>query len=252
MNREYFSLIRSLDEAPVSSPRGMKTKELLAQHFVLENPKYSIVTLKGFETSLPYAEQELEWYLSGTNALSGLGKFGKNWAFCSDDGRHVNSAYGHRIFGIHPRLKVNQWQWCIEKLKEDPDSRQCVINLNAEFDKYGPTKDFICTVFCQVLLRRNKLHWLTFMRSTDAYLGVRNDVFCFAALQRIMAQQLEAKVGKYHHFASSLHLYEKQFEKAKELSLRFDSPRELYNKSYTTMDIPALIKKYRKNLGGEK
>jgi len=249
VNREYYLMMRDLVEAPITSPRGMKTKELLAQHLVLDNPKYSIVTIPGFETNLEYAEKELEWYLSGTNKLSGLGKFGRCWDFCSDDGKHVNSAYGHRIFGVHSKLKINQWQWCLKKLKKDRDSRQCVINLNAEFDKHKKTKDFICTVFCQVLIRNNKLHWLTYMRSTDAYLGVRNDIFCFAALQRIMAEQLGVSLGRYHHFASSLHLYEKQFKKARTMVDSIGSSRDVQNLYYPMPDIKKLIKKYKENLG---
>jgi len=252
MNREYFKAIRDLIDAPITAPRGMKTKELLAQHILLDNPKFSVVTLPKFETNLEYAEKELEWYLSGTNKLSGLGKFGKCWNFCSDDGMHVNSAYGHRIFGMHPKMKINQWKWCIKKLKEDTDSRQCVINLNSEFDKRKKTKDFICTVFCQVLVRRNKLHWLTFMRSTDAYLGVRNDIFCFTGLQRIMAHQLGLSLGKYHHFASSLHLYEKQFKKAKKLVRDFDSPINIKNSYYRMNNMAALMQKYGDNLGWRK
>lgn len=250
MNKEYFSIMRDLVEAPITSPRGLKTKELLAQHICLDTPKHSIVTLPGFETNIGYAEKELEWYLSGTNRLSGLGRFGKCWDFCSDDGKHVNSAYGHRIFGKHPKMKINQWQWCLKKLKEDSESRQCVINLNSEFDKYRKTKDFICTVFCQVLLRDGKLHWLTFMRSTDAYLGIRNDIFCFTAMQRIMAWQLGVGLGKYHHFASSLHLYEKQFPKAEKLVKAYDSTRDIENQYYM-MTLQTIAKKYEKNLGGE-
>jgi len=250
MNIEYFTMLRDLNDASITSPRGMKTKELLAQHIVLDRPITSVITLPGFATNIEYAEKELEWYLSGTNKMSGLGKFSKCWDFCSDDGKHVNSAYGHRIFGIHPKMKINQWQWCLKKLKEDKDSRQCVLNLNSEFDKYKKTKDFICTVFCQVLLRNNRLHWLTYMRSTDAYLGVRNDVFCFTGMQRIMAHQLGAKLGQYHHFASSLHLYEKQFKKVRGLMERFDSPRDIQNSYYNMPHIPELIKKYSDNLCG--
>lgn len=252
MNREYFAMMRDLIEAPVTSPRGMKTKELIGQHIFLDNPKAGLITLPGFETNLDYAEKELNWYLSGTNKLSGLGKFGKCWKFCSDDGMHVNSAYGHRIFGVHPKIKINQWQWCLKKLTQDRDSRQCVINLNSEFDKHKKTKDFICTVFCQVLVRHERLHWLTYMRSTDAYLGVRNDIFCFAALQRIMAHQLGIKIGKYHHFASSLHLYEKQFVKARKLVNSYDLVREIKNIYYPMNNIRELIKKYSDNLGGNK
>ena len=46
------------------------------------------------------------------------------------------------------------------------------------------------------------------MRSNDAYLGFPHDVFCFTMIQEIVARSLGIGVGEYHHFASSLHLYE--------------------------------------------
>ena len=88
------------------------------------------------------------------------------------------------------------------------------------------------------------------MRSTDAYLGVRNDIFCFTALQRIMAEQLDVSLGHYHHFASSLHLYEKQFKKARNLVDSIDSTRDIQNMYYRMPEIKKIIKKYKNNLGG--
>lgn len=249
MNREYFAMLRELVDAPTASPRGMKTKELLGYRLKLDIPLFSIVTLPGFETNIDYAERELEWYLSGSNKIADLGEFAKCWDAFSDDKKHVNSAYGRRIFGLHPKLKINQWKWCLNKLQEDPDTRQAVINLNAEFDKYKKTKDFICTVFCQLIRRHNKLHWFTYMRSTDAYLGVRNDIFCFTALQRIAAQQLKLNVGNYYHFASSWHLYERHWAKATRLVNSHESLQEIKNVPYGALNISYLISKYYKNLG---
>lgn len=255
MNQQYFKLLRKLWQEPdaVSKPRGMQVRELLGASFKLDSGKFPLVTIPGFETNIEYAQKELGWYLSGSNLISDLGNFKKCWAFFSDDGVHVNSAYGHRIFGKHSKME-NQWRWCLRKLKADTDSRQAVINLNSEFDKRKKTKDFVCTVFCQALIRRKKLYWFTCMRSSDVYLGIRNDVFCFTAMQRIMAHQLGVGVGKYIHFASSLHLYEKQYQKVRTLLQAHDSPRDFKDVYYSDEDlkIKDLLKKYSKNLGGDK
>jgi len=251
MNREYFVLMRKLWEEGINtSPRGMKTKELFNYTLRLDVPACSKVTIPGFETNISYAEAELDWYFSGGNRMDGLGRFGKCWQGFSDDGVHVNSAYGHRIFGKHPKVKLNQWQWCVKKLREDPDTRQAVINLNAAFDKAKPTKDFVCTVFCQMLARRGRLHWFTYMRSTDAFLGIRNDVFCFTGMQRVMAKQLGLALGKYYHTATSTHLYEKQFKKARELCEKHYPVRAYANTVYK-LDVRAIKDKHWKTLGWE-
>lgn len=198
------------------SPRGMKIKELLAYQFKIDDPRDNVITLPGFKTNVKYAEEELKWYYAATNRIDWSPLIERTWKQFSDDGKTVNSAYGHRIFGGHEHF-LNQWEWCKDKLKDDPDSRQCVINLNDVIDKEKSTLDFICTVFCQVFLRENKLHWLTHLRSQDIYLGTRNDVYCFSEMQQQMAKEIGAELGNYYHYASSMHLYEKQFKKVKKL-----------------------------------
>lgn len=243
MNSQYYNLLKKLWEYPdcESAPRDIKTKELLGVSFMLPDPRRNIVTIPGFETNIKYAMKELEWYLSGSNKIIDLGEFEHCWKPFSDDGKYVNSAYGHRIFGKHPKIKTNQWEWCFNKLREDKDSRQCVINLNAEFDKHKKTKDFVCTVFVQMMLRHNRLHWFTCMRSSDIYLGLRNDVFCFAAMQQLMASLLRSRVGHYYHYTSSLHLYEKQFPKVRKL-MKGTATRDFPDK-YHNIQWP-LLQKY--------
>ena len=215
-NEIYFNIIKEVyEDGMETSPRGMKIKEKLAYSFV-SDPNDNIITLPGFKTNLDYAKLELEWYLSGSNRIDFHPTIQKVWKNYSDDGVHVNSAYGHRIFGKHPEF-INQWEWCKNKLKQDPDSRQCVININTAKDKEKPTKDFCCTMFVQVFISNGKLHWITNLRSQDIFFGMRNDVWCFSEMQKLMAKELGIEVGLYHHFCGSLHLYSKHFEKAKEL-----------------------------------
>ena len=111
------------------------------------------------------------------------------------------------IFGNHPDVRVNQWQWVIEKLKNDKDSRQAVINVNLPAHKERPTKDFPCTMFLQYLIRDNKLHAFTFMRSNDVARGFRYNIYCFTEFQKMIAKELGVKPGYYYHFVTSLHIY---------------------------------------------
>lgn len=212
----YLKLLTDVyDKGTETSPRGFKIKELLNYSFSID-PSDNIVTLPGFETNVGYAKDELEWYYSGSNRIDFSPRIQRVWSKYSDDGETVNSNYGHRVFG-HKQGYLNQWDWVKQKLVSDTDSRQAVINVNDVSDKFSETKDFPCTMYIQVFNRDDALHWLTSMRSNDAVLGVRNDVYCFSEMQKRMAAELGLRAGTYMHHAGSMHLYEKDFDKTKRL-----------------------------------
>jgi thymidylate synthase len=56
----------------------------------------------------------------------------------------------------------------------------------------------------------------TYMRSNDLWMGFPNDVFQFTCMQIWLAMRLGVKLGTYTHIAGSLHLYERDYNKAKE------------------------------------
>jgi thymidylate synthase len=66
----------------------------------------------------------------------------------------------------------------------------------------------------QFLLREGRLHLVVFMRANDAYRGMVSDVFSFTFLQEVMARQLGAELGDYHHLVGSMHLYKVDFARA--------------------------------------
>jgi len=217
VNHEYLRALRTLRDAGlVTAPRRMSVREVFGFTFEI-NPCYNEVTLPGFETNVEYAEEELKWYYSGSNRIDFSDTIKRTWEKFSDDGITVNSAYGYRIFGKDPKIGINQWDWVVKKLREDPDSRQCVININSAYDKEKPTKDLPCTMYLHVFLRDGNLDWHTYMRSQDIYYGTRNDIYCFTQMQKRMASELNVGVGKYFHHCGSLHIYEKHWDKMDKL-----------------------------------
>jgi hypothetical protein len=68
----------------------------------------------------------------------------------------------------------------------------------------------------QFLIRRNRLHTLTTMRSNDAYIGLPHDIFCFSMLQEVLARTLGVALGQYSHFVGSLHLYDENRDEAQQ------------------------------------
>lgn len=205
---EAFHLI--LDDlskhGTISSPRGHRICELQNVNIIVENPRARIIACPERKFSAAYAFGELAWYLSGRNDVDTMGYYSKFIRNCSDDGKTLNSAYGYRIFtGNHPKIGFDQWKNCIRLLSNDKDSRQAVIHLHTPNDQ--KTKDEVCTMSLQFLIRDNKLNMIVTMRSNDVILGLTYDAFAFTMMQEIMAKQLGVELGYYCHNVGSMHIY---------------------------------------------
>lgn len=180
--------------------------EVISAVTVIEDPTRGIVQSDIRKMPIRYAVGELLWYLSGSNKVSDISKYSDVWTRLSDDGEHVNSAYGNRIFN---HFGFDQWEYVKNLLRKDPMSRQAVIHIKDASNK--PTKDMPCTVSLQFFIRDNKLYMLTYMRSNDLWMGFTYDVFNFTAFQVKMAMELGVELGTYTHVAGSLHLYKRDW-----------------------------------------
>lgn len=130
--------------------------------------------------------------------------------YMEDDTGKFWGAYGPRI--------VNQLPIIIERLREDPDTRQAVITLwDPEFDAHGGKKDHPCTSLFNFRIRDGKLNMSTFMRSNDAIHGWPFDLIQFSMLLQSMAFELEVEVGTYSHHVGSFHIYEPHWGVAREI-----------------------------------
>lgn len=128
----------------------------------------------------------------------------------SDDGLTLNGAYGPRIFTPNA---ASQFERVTYMLLTKPDTRQAVMQIFSADDIRIGTNDVPCTLTLQFLLRDGALHLSACMRSNDAFLGFTHDVFVFTMLQEVMARTLGVRLGKYHHYVGSLHLYDKNTDR---------------------------------------
>lgn len=197
------------DHGDESSPRGLKIRELVNFSFKLTNPRKRMITLPMRRMSLPYAFGEWLWYLTGSNDMETMAYYGSNMKNFSDDGVTLNSAYGYRIFGKHKMTPFDQWQFVVDKLREDKDSRQAIIHLHTPNNQ--PTKDEVCTLTLQFMIRNEKLDMIVNMRSNDLVWGLTYDLFNFTMIQELIANELDVEVGNYYHNAGSMHIYENYF-----------------------------------------
>jgi len=183
------------------------TKELTNVQIELNDITQNVVSIRNISPA--YLFGEWLWYFTGRNSVKFISTFGSKWAELTDDGETNNSAYGYRMkyeFGF------DQIETVIELLKKDPNSRRAVINLNTPNPNVIVTKDEPCTIALQFLIRDNKLHCTTMMRSNDIWYGFPYDVAFFTELQMYIADRLGVIYGTYTHFVVSLHMYERNFK----------------------------------------
>jgi thymidylate synthase len=218
----YLSLAHDVYHNPdyISSPRGQKVKEKLAVKFILENPRSRIPYVKARKFSIQYMVAELLWYLSGEDSTAWISNYSSFWNKISDDGKTANSAYGSRIFRPHGRIanfSLIQWEYIVDELKNDPDTRRAVIHIRSPWDSVQAKLDVPCTLTLQFFIRDEKLHMVVNMRSSDLILGIAYDVPAFTMFQEMLALELGVGLGTYTHVSNSLHIYERHFGMVEEM-----------------------------------
>lgn len=213
---------RLLTSGQPASPRSMATLECEAVSFAILDPRRRCVLNPARRWSLPLALGETCWHLSGSTAAKDLAYYAPVWdSFADDEGQIRGSCYGSKIFAGNP----SPWELIIRLLHADNSSRRAILYFGNELAHLDSTcPDAACAQSVQFLLRQGKLDAVVCMRSNDAVWGLPYDVFLFTFIQELLSVRLGVQLGTYFHFATSLHIYERHFELAREV---LKSPRPL-------------------------
>lgn len=202
----YAELLNLLLEAgEVYRPRGMRTREL----------RPVAVQITGRRRWVGQPTRKLSTALGVLEGLQLVGGFSAPAALVQvapQYVRFVNPGTGQLDGAYGPRL-AEQLPYLRRLLQQDPDTRQAVATI------YGPTDqrtslDVPCTVGLQFFVRADRLELIVNMRSNDAWLGWPYDVIQFSILQEALAADLGVGLGMYTHISGSMHLYERNVEKA--------------------------------------
>lgn len=128
--------------------------------------------------------------------------------------RQLNLEPGERFFqgAYGPRIG-DQLEQVERQLRRDQSTRQAVVSLWSETDREPSWRDRPCTTEFQLMVRDGALDMFVFMRANDLWTGTCYDVFQFGQIQAAMAHVLGVPYGTYHHYATSLHIYERDIEK---------------------------------------
>lgn len=201
-----------------SSPRGMACKENTDVSLVINNPIEAFYDNDRRGSQLKYIAAELVWYFNASADVNFINKYATFWNHIKNDDDTVNSSYGNLLF--NPSIEehgLSQYEWAIESLVQDKDSRQAIMHFNLPKHQYKSNKDFVCTMYGIFHIRDNKLNFKVNMRSNDAILGTPTDIAFFTILQQQAYLHLrtvypELKIGTYTHNIDSYHIYDRHFE----------------------------------------
>lgn len=220
----YQTVLTDVTNNPeyVTSPRGMKINEITNACLVIQDPRYCLYENKRRSSQFKYIAGELVWYFTGRNDTNFITKFANFWNYIDNGDGTLNSAYGNLIFTEKNEHGLNQYQWALNSLIKDKDSRQAILHFNKPKHQNNNTKDFVCTLNGLFQIRNNKLNFTVDMRSNDLILGTPTDIAFFCLLQEQMFNHLrpyypELELGTYTHISHSLHIYEKHFQLIKEM-----------------------------------
>jgi len=250
VSEAYLGVLEDVYKNPdvKSSPRGQPVREKLDYSFRVLQPTSSPIVTRDQErnkTIASYTAKEVELYDSCTNKAEDFGKASKFWLALANPDGTINSAYGHLIWSkkshgsdfeqetyvVSPATKPGEgslwmtrgvrrtpWEWCVESLKRDKDTRQAILRFSLPEHHWIGVRDFTCTMHGNFLIRDDKLHLSVVMRSNDLMLGLVYDLPWFCSLMDKMMEELKEQYpnltkGHYTHFVHSLHIYEKDREK---------------------------------------
>lgn len=216
----FFTLIKALLKRPGTDSRNGVQHQAIGTCVTITNPIDVILRNPHRNANPSYAAGELLWYLRQSGDLDIIQYYTRNYIKFSDDGLTLNGAYGPRlrdafIYNEGPEPWSGHFLTeVIAALRNDPTTRRLYLPIYRGDDVLKNSKDIPCTTGLQFILDGNFLHLVVNMRSNDAWLGFPYDVFCFAAMQIIVAAYGGFKIGHYHHMVGSMHLYEKNLRSA--------------------------------------
>lgn len=213
MREGYVAIVKAVAEyGEKVAPRGQDTREFQCATLIVENPLDTLPTGVGRALVPGIAAVESAQLLAGESRASLVRRIGPQMGnFVEEDGEFWG-AYGVRTAG--------QFDTVIRRLKADPFSRQTVVTLwRPDLDGLDKKKDYPCTVMYSYMIRDDRLHMETVMRSNDVILGLGYDAFQHSRTQVAMASVLGVELGEYRHHAMSLHLYERDLDKVEQLTM---------------------------------
>lgn len=202
----------------VIAPRGEKTFESCSMLIVHHDPT---------DCLLVGNRPNLSPTLAAVEALQLVGGFSDPRVTVAVAPKYAAFMDGDKFHGAYGPRTRDKLQHVVRRLVQDNATRRAVVTVwDDDLDLANDSlHDYPCTVSLGFQIRDGKLNMRTHMRSNDLWLGYPYDLFQFTTLQRAVAAFLELPVGEYVHFVDSMHVYERDLDKIRDVNVDDERPR---------------------------
>lgn len=210
-----------LEEGQAVAVRDQETRELRNRVTTLRAPRERCLFLPGRRNSVFAQVAETMWVIGGRDDVPWLARYlDKAPEFSDDGGATWRGAYGPRLRAWPGGVdQLAEWR---RLLLEDRQTRRAVGVIFDPSRDFVESRDIPCNNWISWLIRDDKLHMNVAIRSNDAMWGFSGvNAFEWSVLQEMMATWVGAEVGEATFFATSYHLYDRHFERARTVSDRF-------------------------------
>jgi thymidylate synthase len=213
------------DGQEVGSRQGERTMEILMPRIALWKPWQREVLVPGRKASIAAQIAETMWVLAGRNDIEWLSHYLPRAGDFSDDGTTWTGGYGPRIRRWRSQpldnetfMGVDQLARVVDLLNRERGTRRAVMSIyDPSIDSVGG-KDVPCNDFITFISRLGKLHMSVTTRSNDVIWGWSGiNQFEWSVLQEIVAKLTGNQIGTLTFNITSLHVYEKHWDKARKI-----------------------------------
>ncbi|WP_027622516.1 thymidylate synthase [Acetivibrio clariflavus] len=235
----YKGILNIINSGVNIKSRAGEALQAYNTNYFLLNPRRRLHTLRE-KVAIRYLCRELLSYFKGSlKVWDGLAQASSFWEKLADEKGEINSNYGYYVFHqpiMNSQCK-NQFEWVINVLIKNKDSRRGIININQVQHKKD-TKDFPCTVSLLFFIRDDFLCCEVSSRSTDVITGLPYDIGFFSLLTELVFVELkrkryqQLKLGYTMMKTSFTQVYLRTLSKAQEI---IDTMR--LNPNYEKLDM---------------
>ena len=217
MQAYHDLLTRILDEGvPKSDRTGTGTLSIFGHQMRFDlSEGFPLVTTK--KLHLRSIIHELLWFLNGDTNVKYLQDNGvRIWNEWAREDGDLGPVYGKqwRSWETVDGRTVDQIQYCLDLIKNNPDSRRMIVSAWNVADLPDMALS-PCHCLFQFYVADGRLSCQLYQRSADVFLGVPFNIASYALLCMMMAQVTGLEPGEFVHTFGDAHLYNDHLEQAR-------------------------------------
>lgn len=212
----------SVSTHPTSEPdKGKGSTEVLGFQVQITNPRNRVLVNPERLLNPVGAVARFVWMVAGSDRLEDIAFYEPKVRAYTDNAISVpGSNYGMRLF--QPKPGLSQIEGVIERLRAEKGSRRAAAVIWTPEDAVRESQDIPCAFGAFYHVRNEKLTATTVMRSNNAFLLLPYNTFEFGVIAELIAASLNVELGSLVHYAASMHVYDRDIDKARKVVDAFD------------------------------